>query len=72
LVSVIPNLSRYRVVKVTEKDVEVFDKKTGQTTVYPTGLVVWSAGIAPLPLIKEMCKSLPEQCNKYAECLIYI
>jgi len=54
----------YRVTKVTERDVEVFDKKTGKTTTYPTGLVIWATGIAPLPLTKEICKSLPEQCNK--------
>ena len=53
-----------RVTKVTEKEVEVLDKKTGKTTVYPTGLVVWSTGIAPVPLTKTICESLPEQCNK--------
>lgn len=59
------DISGYRVTRVTEKNVEVFDKKTGQTAVYPTGLVVWSTGIAPVPLTKGICKSLPEQCNKY-------
>ena len=42
----------------------MFDKKTGETTTYPTGLVIWSTGIAPLPLTKEIRESLPEQCNK--------
>ena len=57
----------YRVTKVTEKDVEVYDKKAGQTTTYPTGLVIWSTGIAPLPLTTHICKLLPDQqCNKYA------
>ena len=50
--------------KVTEKNVEVLDKKTGQTSVHPAGLVVWSAGVAPVPLIKQICELLPVQCNK--------
>jgi len=53
-----------RVVKVTEKDVEVLDKKTKQTSLLPYGLVLWSTGVAPLPLTKVMCEALPEQNNK--------
>jgi len=49
---------------VTEKNVEVLDKKTKQTSLLPYGLVLWSTGVAPLPLTKDMCESLPEQNNK--------
>lgn len=54
----------FRVVKVTEKTVEVLDKKTHQTSLHPYGLIVWSTGVAPLPLTKSICESLPEQNNK--------
>ena len=49
---------------MTEKNVEVLDKKTNQTSLHPYGLVVWSTGVAPQPLTKALCESLPEQNNK--------
>ncbi|EOX99315.1 FAD/NAD(P)-binding domain - like 6 [Theobroma cacao] len=46
------------VTKVSEKDVSSKDRATGQCSTLPYGLVVWSTGIAPRPVILDFMKQI--------------
>lgn len=47
-----------RVLEVTKDSVVVLDKDTKQQTVIPCGTCVWSTGIVPLPISREISKKL--------------
>ncbi|OMO96416.1 hypothetical protein CCACVL1_04966, partial [Corchorus capsularis] len=46
------------VTKVSEKDVSTKDRVTGNSSTIPYGLVVWSTGIAPRPVVLDFMKQI--------------
>lgn len=46
------------VVKVSDKDISTKERKTGETVSIPYGIVLWSTGIATLPVIKDFMSQI--------------
>ncbi|XP_044495922.1 external alternative NAD(P)H-ubiquinone oxidoreductase B2, mitochondrial-like [Mangifera indica] len=53
------------VVKVTDKEISAKERGKGETTSMPFGMIVWSTGIGPHPMIKEFMKTVG-QTNRRA------
>lgn len=51
------------VVKVTDKDISTKVRGNGEITSMPYGMVVWSTGIGPHPIIKDFMKQVGQVCN---------
>lgn len=51
------------VVKVTDKDICTKVRGNGEITSMPYGMVVWSTGIGPLPIIKDFMKQVGQVCK---------
>ena len=51
-------LSSNRVVELTDKEVKMKNKATGDIYTVPYGLCVWSTGVAPRKLTRQMIESL--------------
>ena len=54
-----------RVTEVNKDTLVIMNKKTKEKRVEAYGTCVWTTGIAPAPLTKEIAKKLPGQNNRY-------
>ena len=51
--------------EVNKDTLVIMNKKTKEKRVEAYGTCVWTTGIAPAPLTKEIAKKLPDQNNRY-------
>ncbi|KAF7805889.1 external alternative NAD(P)H-ubiquinone oxidoreductase B1, mitochondrial [Senna tora] len=53
-----------RVVKVTDKDITMKVKSTGEVCLVPHGLIVWSTGIGTLPVVRDFMEQIGQVNRK--------
>lgn len=53
-----------RVVSVSDKEITVKVKSTGETCSVPHGLVVWSTGIGTRPVVRDFMEQIGQVCHK--------
>lgn len=51
-----------RVVSVSDKDIKMKVKSTGEFCSIPHGLIVWSTGIMTRPVVKDFMEQIGQVC----------